>query len=167
MGSLATFVLVKTVGLTRGINPPNSPTTGAAISRFQRLPWMAIGFPINTKLQKALHRYKNPAWKTLIPSLPMWTLLHLLSRFTNWQRSSGTFSTMTGMPTWPYSNVSRILMMTFPDIRFRSSRRQIWLTLPVIWRSLHAHCRTKPVVWRVGTSLVPRVFPRLCLGCSS
>ena len=148
MGSLATFVLVKTVGLTRGINPPNSPTTGAAISRFQRLPRMAIGFFINTKLQKALHRYKNPAWKTLIPSLPMWILLHLLFRFTNWQRSSGTFSTMTGMPTWLYSNVSRILMMTFPDIRFRSSRRQIWLTLPVTWRSLHAHCRTKPVVWR-------------------
>ena len=60
----------------------------------------------------------------------------------------GTFSTMTGMPTWPYSNVSRILMMTFPDTRFRSSRRQIWLTLPVTWRNLHEHCRTKPVAWR-------------------
>ena len=148
MGSLATFVLVRTVGLTRGINPPNSPTTGVAIFRFQRFPRMTIGFPITTKLQKALHRYKNLAWKTLIPSLPMWTLLHLLSRFTNWQRSSGTFSTMTGMPTWPYSNLSRILMMTFPDTRFRSSRRQIWLTLPVTWRNLHAHCRTKPVAWR-------------------
>ena len=53
-----------------------------------------------------------------------------------------------GMPTWPYSNVSRILMMTFPDTRFRSSRRQIWLTLPVTWRNLHAHCRTKHVAWR-------------------
>ena len=30
MGSLATFVLVEAVGLTRGINPPNSPTTGVA-----------------------------------------------------------------------------------------------------------------------------------------
>ena len=148
IGSLAIFVLVKRVGLTRGINPPNSPTTGVAISRFQRFPRMVIGLPIIMKLQKALHRCKNLAWKTLIQSLPMWTLLHLLSRFTNWQRSSGTFSTMTGMPTWPYSNVSRILMMTFPDTRFRSSRRQIWLTLPVTWRNLHAHCRTKPVAWR-------------------
>ena len=138
----------KAVGLTRGINPPNLPTTGVATSRFQRFPRMAIGFPITTKLQKAQHRCKNLAWMTRIPSLPMWTLLHLLSRFTNWQRSSGTFSTMTGMPTWPYSNVSRILMMTFPDTRFRSSRRQIWLILPVTWRNLHAHCRTKPVAWR-------------------
>ena len=30
----------------------------------------------------------------------------------NWQLSSGTFSTMTGMPTWQYSNDSRIQMMT-------------------------------------------------------
>ena len=68
--------------------------------------------------------------------------IHQLATF------GGTFSTMTGMPTWPYSNVSRILMMTFPDTRFRSSRRQIWLILPVTWRNLHAHCRTKPVAWR-------------------
>ena len=122
MGSLATFVLVKTVGLTRGNNPPNSRTTGVATFRFQRSPLMVICLPIIMKLQKALHRCKNLAWKTLIPSLPMWTLLHPLSRFTNWQRSSGTFSTMTEMPTWPYSNVSRILMMTFPDTRFKSSR---------------------------------------------
>ena len=125
-----------------------SPTTGVAISRFRRSPHMEIGIPILMQLQKALLRCKNPAWKTLIPSLPTWTLLHLPSRFISWQRSSGTFSTMTGMPTWPYSNVSRILMMTFPDTRFRSSRRQIWLTLPVTWRNPHERCRSKPVAWR-------------------
>ena len=78
----------------------------------------------------------NPAWMTLILSLPMLTLLHLLSKFINWQRSSGTFSTMTGRPTWSYSNVSRILTMTLPDTQFRSSRRQIWSILPVTWRNL-------------------------------
>ena len=97
---------------------------------------------------ETLLRCKNPAWKTLIPSLATWILLHLPSRFISWQRSSGTFSTMTGMPTWPYSNVSRILMMTFPDTRFRSSRRQIWLTLPVTWRNPHDRCRSKLVAWR-------------------
>ena len=75
----------------------------------------------------------NPAWMTLILSLPMLTLLHLLSKFINWQRSSGTFSTMTGRPTWSYS---RILTMTLPDTQFRSSRRQIWSILPVTWRNL-------------------------------
>ena len=135
-------------GLTRGINPPSSPTTGVAIVRFRRSPRREIGIPITMKLQKALIRCMNPAWKTLILSLPMWTLPHLRSRFTNWQRSSGTFSTMTGRIIWPYSNVSRILKMTFPDTQFRSSRRQIWLILPVTWRNLHGLCRTKPVAWR-------------------
>ena len=39
------------------------------------LPIMEIGIPILMQLQKALLRCKNPAWKTLIPSLPTWTLL--------------------------------------------------------------------------------------------
>ena len=112
------------------------------------IPRMEIGFPINMKLQTAQHRYKNLAWMTPIPSSPMWTLLHLLSRFNNWQRSSGTFSTMTGMPTWQYSNVSRIQMMTSHDTRSRSPRRQTWLILPVTWRNLPAHCQIKPVAWR-------------------
>ena len=100
MGSSATFVLVETVGLTLGINPPNSPTNGVAISKFQKFPRMEIGIPITMKLQKAQYQYKNLAWTTPTPSSPMWKLLHHLSRFNNWQPSSGTFSTMTGMPTW-------------------------------------------------------------------
>ena len=148
MGSSATFVLVETVGLTLGINPPNLPTTGVAISKFQRFPRMEIGIPITMKLQTAQYRYKNLAWRTPTPSSPMWTLLHHLSRFNNWQPSSGTFSTMTGMPTWQYSNVSRIQMMTCQDIRSRSSRQQTWLILPVTWQNLPAHCQIKPVAWR-------------------
>ena len=70
------------------------------------------------------------------------------SRFNNWQPSSGTFSTMTGMPTWQYSNVLRIQMMTSHDIRFRSSRRETWLILPVIWQNLPVCCQNKPVAWR-------------------
>ena len=62
--------------------------------------------------------------------------------------SSGTFSTMTGMPTWQYSNDSRIQMMTWQDIRSRSSRQQTWLTLPVTWQNLPAHCQIKPFEWR-------------------
>ena len=152
MGSSATFVLVETVGLTLGINPPNLPTTGVAIFKFQRFPRMEIGIPITMKLQKAQYQsknqYKNLAWTTPTPSSPMWTLLHHLSRFNNWQPSSGTFSTMTGMPIWQYSNVSRIQMMTSQDIRFRSSRRGTWLILPVIWQNLPACCQIKPVAWR-------------------
>ena len=111
-----------------------------------------IGTPITTKLQKAQSQYKNQyknlAWTTPTPSSPMWTLLHHLSRFNNWQPSSGTFSTMTGMPTWQYSNVWRIQMMTSHDIRFRSSRRETWLILPVIWQNLPVCCQNKPVAWR-------------------
>ena len=148
MGSSATFVLVETVGLDPGINPPNLPTTGDAISKFQKCPWMEIGIPITMKFQKAQHPYKDPAWKTPTPSPPMWTSLHHLSRFNNWQLSSGTFSTMTGMPTWQYSNDSRIQMMTWQDIRSRSSRQQTWLTLPVTWQNPPVHCQIKPFAWR-------------------
>ena len=116
--------------------------------RFRRSLRMEIGIPIKMKLQEALIRCMNPAWMTPILSLPMLTLIHLLSRSINWQRSSGTFSTMTGRPIWPYSNVSRILKVTFPDTQFRSSRRQIWLTLPVTWRNLQGLCQTKHVAWR-------------------
>ena len=152
MGSSATFVLVATDGLTLGINRPNSPTIGAAIFRFQSSPRREIGTPIMTTLQKAQSQYKNQyknlAWMTPTPSSPMWTLLHHLSRFNNWQPSSGTFSTMTGMPTWQYSNVWRIQMMTSHDIRLRSSRRETWLILPVIWQNRPVCCLNKPVAWR-------------------
>ena len=56
--------------------------------------------------------YKDPAWMIQTPLPPMLTLLRHLSRFNNWQPSSETFSTMTEMPTWQYSNDSRIQMMT-------------------------------------------------------
>ena len=148
MASSATFVPARMAGLTHGINPPSSPSTGVAIFRFRRSLRMEIGILIKMKLQKALIRCMNPAWMTPILSLPMLTLLHLLSRSINWQRSSGTFSTMTGRPIWPFSNASRILKMTFPDTQFRSSRRQIWLTLPVTWRNLQGLCQTKHVAWR-------------------
>ena len=75
---------------------------------------METGVPIKLKVQKALNRHMNPSWMTPILSLPMLTSIHLLSRFINWQRSSGTSSTMTGRPTWPYSNVWRILRRSFP-----------------------------------------------------
>ena len=80
--------------------------------------------------------------------MPMLISIHLLSRSINWQRSSGTFSTMTGRPTWPYSNVLRILKETFPDTQFRSSRRQTWLILPATWRNLQGLCQTKHDAWR-------------------
>ena len=148
MASSAIFVPARMAGLTHGINPPSSPTTGVAIFRFRRSLRMEIGIPVKMKLQKALSRCMNPAWMTPILSLPMLTSIHLLSRSINWQRSSGTFSTMTGRPTWPYSNVSRILKVTFPDTQFRSSRRQIWLILPATWRNLHGLCQTKHGAWR-------------------
>ena len=148
MGSSATYALVETVGLTLGINPPNLPTTGDGISKFQKYPRMAIGIHITMKLRKAQYPYKDPAWMIQTPLPPMLTLLRHLSRFNNWQPSSGTFSTMTEMPTWQYSNDSRIQMMTWQDIRSRSSRQQTWLTLPVIWQNLLAHCQIKPFEWR-------------------
>ena len=148
MGSSATYVLVETVGLTLGINPPNLPTIGDGISKFQKYPRMEIGIHITMKLRKAHYPYKDPAWMIQTPLPPMLTLLRHLSRFNNWQPSSGTFSTVTGMPTWQYSNDSRIQMMTWQDIRSRSSRQQTWLTLPVIWQNLLAHCQIKPSEWR-------------------
>ena len=75
--------------------------------------------------------------------IAMLTSIHLLFRFTNWQRSSGTSSTMTGRPTWPYSNVWRILKEIFPDTQFRSSRRQTWLILLVTWRNPRGPCLSK------------------------
>ena len=136
MASSAMFVSAKMAGLTHGINPLRSPTIGVAIFRFLRSHRLAIGGHIKTKFQKALNRYKFPAWMTPILSLPMLTSIPLLFRFINWQRSSGTFSTMTGRPTWPYSNVWKILTETFPDTRFRSSRRQTWLILLATWLNL-------------------------------
>ena len=102
MGSSATYVLVETVGLTLGINPPNLPTIGDGISKFQKYPRMEIGIHITMKLRKAHYPYKDPAWMIQTPLPPMLTLLRHLSRFNNWQPSSGTFSTVTGMPTWQY-----------------------------------------------------------------
>ena len=141
--SSATFVPVRMAGLTHGINPPSSPTTGDATFRFPRPLHMATGVPIKLTDQKALYRHMNPSWKTPILSLPMLTSIHLLFRFTNWQRSSGTSSTMTGRPTWPYSNVWRILKEIFPDTQFRSSRRQTWLILLVTWRNPRGPCLSK------------------------
>ena len=99
-------------GRNVGINPPNLPTTGDGISKFQKYPRMAIGIHITMKLRKAQYPYKDPAWMIQTPLPPMLTLLRHLSRFNDWQPSSGTFSTMTEMPTWQYSNDSRIQMMT-------------------------------------------------------
>ena len=109
---------------------------------------MVTGVPIKLTVQKALHRHMNPSWMTPILSLPMLTSIHLLSRFINWQRSSGTSSTMTGRPTWPYSNVWRILKEIFPDTQFRSSRRQTWLILLATWRNPQGLCLSKHDAWR-------------------
>ena len=148
MGSLATFVLVKTVGLTRGINPPNSPTTGVATFQIPEIPPDGNLPPHHYEAPESPASVQESGMEDTDSIIANVDITPPLSRFTNWQRSSGTFSTMTEMPTWPYSNVSRILMMTFPDTRFKSSRRQIWLTLLVTWRNLHAHCQTKHVAWK-------------------
>ena len=68
MGSLATFVLVKTVGLTCGINPLNSPTTGVAISRFQRFPEDTGSFIANVDITPPpvqIHQLATFLWNIL------------------------------------------------------------------------------------------------------
>ena len=55
MGSSATFVLAAMAGLIPGLNHPNLPISGVAISTFQKCPWMEIGTPLTMKLQKAQH----------------------------------------------------------------------------------------------------------------
>ena len=142
------FVPDRMAGLIHGINPPSSPTTGDATFRSPRSLHMVTGVPIKLTVQRALHRHMNPSWMTQILSLPMLTSIHLLSRFINWQRSSGTSSTMTGRPTWPYSNVWRILKEIFPDTQFRSSRRQTWLILLATWRNPPGPCLSKHDAWR-------------------
>ena len=84
MGSSATYALVETVGLTLGINPPNLPTTGDGISKFQKCPRMEIGIHITMTLKKAQYPYKDPAWMMQTPLPPMLTLLRHLSSFNNW-----------------------------------------------------------------------------------
>ena len=130
------------------IKRPNLPITGVAISISQKRLMTEIGIIIIMMLRTAQNPYKDQAWMIQIPSPPMSTLLRHLSRFTSWPPFSGTFSTMTEMPTWQYSNDSRTQTMIWQDIRSRSSRQQTWLTLLVIWQNPLAPCQIKPFEWR-------------------
>ena len=105
MGLLVTSVQITMGGLTLGNNPPNSPTTGVAISIFLKWTMSHInGITIHKRLtmlinlKEAKNLFMDQGWTTQTPSRPMWEWHRYQVRFTNWLQSSGTFSTMTGNP---------------------------------------------------------------------
>ena len=148
MGLLATFAPVETVGLTLGLNQTYLPITGAAISTSLKRSKPVLTLVGKRKNEKVQRQARNPIWRTQIPWLPMLISIHLLSRFINWLFFFGTFSTMIETQIRPFWNDWKTLMKTCRDIRFRSSRRQTWLTLPAIWQKPLAIWRTKPITWR-------------------
>ena len=65
-------MLVKTVGLTRGINPPNSPTTVVAISRFQRFPEDTDSIIANVDVTPPTSCPDSPTGKVLLEHSQQW-----------------------------------------------------------------------------------------------
>ena len=67
MGLLDTFVPVEMDGLTLGLNQPNLPITGVAISTFRKRSQPTRILVLVRKQEQAQQRAKNPVCRTQIP----------------------------------------------------------------------------------------------------
>ena len=133
MGLLVTIVLAEMDGFTHGPKQTISPITGVGTTISQRFASKAPLLGGTSKTPTTTHPTTTRAWMKRTPSTHRWKILPRC-RSTNWLRSSGIFSTLTGMETELSWNDWKLLMKILKGIRFRFLDLKIWPTLPVIWR---------------------------------
>ena len=107
--------------------PENIPWTHRGRTTSNRLTML-------TKHRNSMKPHMNQIWKTVHPSRPTLAHYRFQVRFTNWQPSSSTFSTVTGNQMQRSLRSLRIPRTIWIPAQSRCFRRETWLTLPAIWQ---------------------------------
>ena len=133
MASSAISGPAEMAGSTHGPKRIYWPTTGAGITKSQKSIQIRPQLGGTPKRPTMPRPIVHQIWTTQTPSMRRWKIPHQC-RSTNWPRSFGTFSTLTGMEIEASWNDWKIPKKIFPDIRSRSMDPRTWPTLLVIWQ---------------------------------
>ena len=133
MASSDIFGHAAMAGLTHGPKRISCQITGAGITKSPKFILIKTQLGGTSKRPTMSQLIVHQTWMTRILSTRRWKIPHQC-RSINWLRSSGTFSTLTGMEIVASWNDWKTLMKIFQDIRFRSMDQKIWPTLLAIWQ---------------------------------